>query len=130
MKYKIFLVIFFIGLICSLILTSNSESGLCKPAAGCDLVNNSSYGSTLGIKNSVYGIFIFPFLILLTIFHILNPGKHTRRILHLGIILGSLVAIYFLYLQFFVLKLYCKFCIVIDIALLIGLFFMFWLWEH
>lgn len=130
MKYKIFLVIFFLGLISSIIITSNTSTGICDPGNGCDVVNSSQYGSTLGIHNSVYGIWIFSFLILLTFFHISKPNNHTRRAIHGAIILGSVVAIYFLYLQIFVIKTFCEFCLVADFALLVGLGFMFYLWEH
>lgn len=130
MKYKIFLFVFIIGLISSIIITSNSSTGICRPGNGCDTVTGSSYGSTLGIKNATYGVVIFPLLIILTIFHMKKPNNHTRRILHLAVGFGALVSTYFLYLQVFVIKAFCEFCIVIDIALLIGLGFMFYLWEH
>lgn len=130
MKYKIFLLIFAIGLISSIAITLNSSTGLCQPGNGCDTVISSSYGSTFGIHNSVLGIFIFSFLILLTLFHLKRPNSHTRRILHLAMGIGSLVAIYFLYLQIFVLKALCEFCVVIDVALVIGLGFMIYLWKH
>jgi uncharacterized membrane protein len=122
--------IFAVGLISSIIITSNSSTGICQPGNGCDTVTGSSYGSTLGIKNSTYGIFIFSFMILLTLFHINKPNRHTRRIIHSMMIISSIVAIYFLYLQIFIIKAYCKFCLVVDFALLIGLIFMFYLWEH
>ena len=130
MKYKIFLLIFVVGLISSIIITSNSSTGICRPGNGCDTVTGSAYGSTFGIANATYGIFVFPFLIILTLLHMKRPSNHLRRILHFSIIFGALVSIYFLYLQVFVIKAFCEFCIVIDIALLIGLGFMFYLWEH
>ena len=130
MKYKVFLLIFIVGLISSIIITSNSSTGICRPGNGCDIVTGSSYGSTFGVASSTYGIFIFSFMILLTLFHINKPNRHTRRIIHSVIIVGSLIAIYFLYLQIFVIKAYCEFCIVVDVALLIGLGFMIYLWEH
>ena len=130
MKYKIFLLIFFISLISSIIITSNSSTGGCQIGGGCDAVNNSSYGSTFGVSNSLYGIFIFSFMILLTIFHINKPNKHTRKVIHGAVILGSLIAIYFLYLQFFVIRAFCTYCLVIDLGLIISLIFLFWLWKH
>ena len=130
MKYKIFLFVFVIGLISSIVLYSNSLTGICDPGRGCDVVNSSVYGSTLGIKNSVYGIFIFSFMILLTLFHMSKPSKHTKNIIHLAVIIGSLIALYFLYLQIFVIKVFCNFCLLVDIGLLVGLGFMFYLWEH
>jgi len=130
MKYKIFLLIFFLSLISSVILFSNSVTGICDPGKGCDIVNSSVYGSTLGIKNSLYGIFIFSFMIILTFFHMNRPNNHTRRIIHAAVILGSAVALYFLYLQFFIIRVFCTYCLVIDFGLLIALIFLFYLWRH
>ncbi len=130
MKYKIFLFIFAIGLISSIIITSNNSTGICQIGDGCDTVNNSSYGSTLGIKNSVYGIFIFSFMILLTLFHMKRPNRHTRRIIHTAVIIGSIIALYFLYIQFFIIRVFCTYCLVVDLGLLVSLIFLFWLWEH
>ena len=130
MKYKIFLFVFVISLISSIILFSNSLTGVCDPGKGCDVVNSSVYGSTLGIKNSVYGIFIFSFMIILTAFHMKRPNRHTRKIIHAAVILGSVIALYFLYLQFFVIRIFCSFCLIIDFGLLIALIFLFYLWKH
>lgn len=130
MKYKIFLLVFVLSLISSIILTSNSSSIICKPGNGCDTVNSSVYGSTFGIKNSVYGIFIFSFMIVLTLFHMKKQSRHTRNIIHLAIILGSLIAIYFLYLQIFTIKSFCELCLLVDFGLLTALLFMFYLWKH
>ena len=130
MKYKIFLLIFIIGLISSVVLYSNSITGICDPGKGCDVVNSSQYGSTLGVSNSLYGIFIFSFLIIITFLHVKKPNNHTRRILHLAIVLGSVIAVYFLYLQVFVIKVFCEFCTLVDVALLVGLVFMIYLWKH
>ena len=130
MKYKIFLLVFVISLISSIALTLNSSTGVCTIGGSCDTVNNSPYGSFLGIKNSVYGIFIFSFMIVITLFHMNRPNRHTRRLIHLAVIIGSLIAIYFLYMQFFVIRVFCAYCLIVDFGLLISLIFMFWLWEH
>ena len=130
MKYKIFLVVFTLGLISSIILYSNSLTGICDPGKGCDIVNSSSYGSTLGISNSLYGIFIFSFMIVITLFHLNKPAKNTRRIIHAAVIFGSIIALYFLFLQSFVIRVFCSFCLVVDLSLVIALIFLFYLWEH
>ncbi len=130
MKYKIFLAIFVISLISSIILATDSSSGICKPGNGCDTVNNSSYGYTLGIKNSYYGIFLFSLMSFLTLFHINRPTRHTRMIIHAAIIVAAAIALYFLYLQFFVIRAICEFCLIIDIGSLISLVFLVYLWKH
>ncbi|MDP3992177.1 MAG: vitamin K epoxide reductase family protein [Nanoarchaeota archaeon] len=130
MKYKIFLLVFVLSLISSVILFSNSLTGICDPGKGCDVVNNSAYGSTFGVSNSFYGIIIFSFMILLTVFHMKKPSSHTRRIIHAAVILGAAIALYFLYLQLFVIRVFCSFCLIIDFGLLISLIFLFYLWKH
>lgn len=130
MKYKIFLAVFIIGIISAVIITTNSHTGLCAPGEGCSIVNSSQYGSTFGVENSIYGIFIFSFMVLLTLLHIRYPSKHTKRVIHTAIIIGSLISVYFLYLQFFVIKAFCEFCLAIDISMLISLGFLIYLWEH
>jgi len=130
MKYKIFLAIFVISLISSIILATDNSTGICRPGNGCDTVNGSSYGSTLGIKNSYYGVVLFSFMTLLTLFHINRPTRHTRIIIHTAIILAGAVALYFLYLQFFVIKAICEFCMVIDVGALFSLIFLVYLWKH
>ena len=130
MKYKIFLAVFIISLISSVVLYSNSLTGICDPGKSCDTVNKSEYGYLFGISNSLYGIFIFSFMVVIIIFHMKRPSIHTKRIIHTAVILGSIIALYFRYLQFFVIRNFCNFCLVIDFGLLISLIFLFYLWKH
>ena len=127
---KIFLAVFILGLIISVIITSQVSSSICLTGRGCEIVNNSVYGSMLGIKNSVYGIFIFSIMILLTLFHISKPNKHTRRIIHAGIIAGSGIAVYFLYLQAFVIRDFCSYCLMIDTSMLMSFGFLIYLRQN
>ncbi|MEK6840388.1 MAG: vitamin K epoxide reductase family protein [Nanoarchaeota archaeon] len=130
MKYKIFLAVFVISLISSVILASNSSSEICQPGNGCDIVGKSPYGSTFGIQNAYYGIFLFSIMIFLTLFHIKRPTRHTRILIHSAIIVAAIISLYFLYIQFFVIKAICEFCIVIDAGSLVSLGFLIYLWKH
>jgi len=120
MKYKIFLAIFVISLISSIILVLDSAGNTCK-LEGCNEVQGSNYAYFFGIKNSLYGIFVFTLLILATLLHMKRPKEHTRLIINWGIFLGSLVAIYFIILQAFVIKSFCQWCLVVDIGLIVAL---------
>jgi len=75
----------------------------------------------LGIKNSTYGVVIFSFLILITLLQMKNPGVNKRRVIHLALIIGAAISAYFIYLQAFVISSWCKYCLVVDIGLIIGL---------
>ncbi|MDO8467705.1 MAG: vitamin K epoxide reductase family protein [Nanoarchaeota archaeon] len=129
-KYKILLVIFIIGFAISTILSLTPVPVFCGPEQGCDTVQSSPYAYLFGIKNATYGIGIFLILILLTLLHMKTPRNHTKHAIHTGVILGAAIALYFLYLQQFVIKAYCRYCIVIDIALLIGLIISLLYWKH
>ncbi len=116
MKYKLLLIIFIISLISSIILFSISkgDSGFCKPDGSCSSVQNSKYAYLFGISNSIYGIFIFAFLFLITFMEIVKPTQIKRLLIDSGAIIGFLIALYFIFLQIFILKAFCKYCLVID----------------
>ena len=120
-KYWALVLIFTVCLFCSIALTSNASETICD--TGC---SDNNYTETLGIANGQYGIIIFTILILISSYLFIYPEdkksyKRIKLLLHSGIIIGSIIAIYFLYLQQFVLKEYCSFCLVIDIGLLVCL---------
>ena len=125
-RYKIILAIFIISLISSALIAFAplSKSGLCgaNPGEGCDAVQNSKYAEFLGISNGVFGTIIFAFLTILTISYLVKPDLEKKKIIHYGIILGAITAIYFIFLQTFLIKEFCKFCLVIDIGMVIALF--------
>ena len=128
-KYHILLAIFIIGFISSVILTTEETPIFCGTESGCNYVTSSQYAYTFGIKNSEYGIFVFAFLALLTFLHIKKPHTIKKATIHTGTIIGAIVAIYFLYLQQFVLNAYCRYCIVVDTGLIIGLIIILAKWE-
>lgn len=127
-KYKIILAIFIISLISSIIIgfTPLSESGLCgtNPGEGCDTIQNSKYAEVFGINNGVFGTVIFAFLTILTILYLKKPDSEKRKIINYGILFGTIIAGYFLFLQAFILKEFCKFCLVIDLGMIVAFFLM------
>jgi uncharacterized membrane protein len=127
-KYIVILVIFILAILASGILSFVSIEQACGGTqTGCYAVNTSQYEKTLGIKNGYIGLVVFSILAIITSLHIRNPSKSKKRIIITGIILGTLFALYFLYIQFFVLKAICKYCMVIDLGMLINLgIIMFW----
>jgi len=121
MKYKIIFLLFVISLASSIILFLLPNSNICTMEKMCDTVLNSQYAETFGIKNDLFGIVIFSFMSLITISHLTKPKKYKEGIIKTGIFIGSIIAIYFLYLQYFVLHTYCQYCLVVDFSLLSSL---------
>jgi uncharacterized membrane protein len=94
---------------------------ICSPNEGCFIVQNSSYARTLGISNEIFGDAIFLLMSTLITWHILKPTKLKEFGIRVGTFFGALVAIYFLYLQAFVIHAFCKYCLVVDIGMLLAI---------
>jgi uncharacterized membrane protein len=127
MKYKSLTIIFIIAFLSSLILSLQPVPTICT--GGCDTVQTSPYAYTFGIKNSYFGVAIFAILTIVAMHHMKKPHQHKKKLVHLSVIIGSMVAAYFIYLQVFVLKAYCTYCMVVDIAVLVGLAIVIWKWK-
>jgi uncharacterized membrane protein len=81
----------------------------------------------MGIKNAHLGLLAFPLLALFTFLEMKRPKKYQKIIINTGISIASLIAIYFLYLQFVILKAICQYCMVVDFAVLLSLLLIiFW----
>ena len=129
-KYKILLVLFLISLASSLVLSLIPVPVVCDPGVGCDVVKTSSYNYTLGIKNSYYGSAIFLAISLLTYFQIKNSTEKKKKLINLGVIVGSVIAIYFLYLQSFIINAYCKYCLIVDFSMIAALAVTLFWWRE
>lgn len=119
--YHILSLIFFISLVISLVLTLTPTPNICSPTEGCNIVLTSTYASILGVKNSLVGIFAF---LTLTIFSLMQIKKQTRKkknFILFGVIVGSAISLCFIYLQAFIIHSWCKYCLVVDVGLLISL---------
>lgn len=127
-KYKIILVLMALALIASVILSFVPLEQACGGTSNnCVIVQTSQYEFTLGLKNSHIGLVAFPILALLVFFELNRPKKYQKLAITIGMLIGSFFALYFLYLQFFVLKAICKYCMVVDIAVLASLvLIIFW----
>lgn len=132
LKYKILLFFSLTSLIASIILSIPGQaSDYCafKPS-DCSFVHFSKYNYTLGVQNSYYGIIVFTLLSFIIFLQIRNPSNKKRLIIHSSIFLGSLISLYFLYLQYFILRAYCLYCLVIDLSLLFSLLLILIRWGE
>jgi len=121
-KYKFILAILLVATIASGILSFVSVEQACGGIeTTCYAVQTSQYESTFGVKNAPMGLVIFSLLGILTFLHIKNPTKYKKQIITLGIFVGAIFAIYFLYIQLFILNAICKYCMVVDIGMLLNL---------
>ena len=130
-KSALYLTIFglvLIGLFFSFYLSIVADFNIgttCFPGTKCDIIEKSPYSHFFGVKLNFLGIAFFAFLsvIFLMEYYYKKIPQKTFMIFS-GI--GALFAIYFLYLQFFVIHSICSLCLVVNnlaiIIFLLGLF--------
>ncbi|MCR4285242.1 MAG: vitamin K epoxide reductase family protein [archaeon] len=125
MKYKMLLTIFLVAIIASAILAFVPISNLCAPndnsSSGCSFVQSSTYSKILGVNNSYIGLVAFIALFFITLSHMFRPRKEKELVILVGVVIASLLAIYFIYLQVFILKAFCTYCMIVDVLSILAL---------
>lgn len=119
-KYFWALILFLICLISSIILIVRVPGAMCYGVNGCDDVQTSKYAQTFGVKNGFYGMAAFAVMMFLSYLQIHEPDKRRAKLIFWLSIVGSLVALRFLYIQAFILHAYCTFCLVVDIGVILA----------
>jgi uncharacterized membrane protein len=118
------IVIAFIGFVDSIYLTIEkytNNQNMCIPGLGdCYTVNTSKYSEIYGIPVAVIGIAVYLFLAAILILENRSAFiKENGPLLALGISLtGTLFSIYLTYLELFVIKAICPFCVLSAVAML------------
>lgn len=117
---KVLLGLILINIIVSLYvgLTSGTDAYICNAGAGCDIVQKSDYSFIFGIKVAWFGVACF--LTLLGAFFLIREKYYW---IFFGMTtIGFIFALYFLYVQIFIIKAICQNCFIIDIVSLIIFF--------
>ncbi len=105
-----------LGLLISIYLLYNQRTGakpLCIVGKNCDMVIKSRYAATMGVPNTILGILYYLFLISLPILRQAAPAFSGSLQLSASVLsaIASLFSLYLLYLQAFVLREWCDYCI-------------------
>ena len=91
------------------------EHLVCVIGKKCDIVLSSKYNRILGFKNEILGMVYYSFVVILSLLFIFRLevifGVSLSSILIVMGIVGVLFSVYFTYVQFFVLKATCDYCI-------------------
>ena len=91
----------------------------CFTGEGCSIIKNSPYSYTFGIKNSIIGTITFS--ILFIIYFLDYKNKIPKYIFPIISTIGAILAIRFLYIQFFIIGSVCSNCLIADsIAIIIA----------
>jgi uncharacterized membrane protein len=114
MKTKILVLIFsLIGFSFSLYLyyVNVHNPSICS-FSGCNSILTSKFSKTLGIDNSILGVFYFLMVGILTY---LNKEK----IVKILSVIGAIFALYLIFVMFFILKEICYYCLIVDLSAII-----------
>lgn len=103
------------GLIDSLYLVFKYYSGSapeCVILIGCDVVAKSQYAEIFNIPVALLGAIYYSAILLLTIIYLKTKREEVFKFAAYFTIIGFLVSLWFLYLQFFVIKAICFYCLI------------------
>ena len=115
-KHDIIVILAVVALGVSLFLAISHYLGIvvpCDITHGCEVVLNSKYSSLFGIPLSVLGVVYFSTVIVSAL--LANSYAKWRKILRAILTVGAISALSFLYLQFFVIKKVCQYCLTTDL---------------
>lgn len=102
----------------------------CIIGQDCDAVVKSKYGKTFGIENTVPGMLYYAIILVYTSGLLTNQNIFKGEVIYysiVGISVASvLFSLYLTYVQKFILKKWCEYCIVSTIAsiLILGVLFI------
>ncbi len=108
------------------IASSFGDKCLSNSSGLCFKVQNSSYGSLFGISTSVIGIIGFGAILILLLLdlkeHRWHDGRRNEKqelMLSASLTIAAIFALWLIYVQFFVLRTICPYCLVVDSLTLI-----------
>jgi uncharacterized membrane protein len=79
---------------------------------GCNEVAQSPYSKVFGIPLADFGLAFYSILLVLTVLYSRKDGEGLTNSLKAISIIGALLSIYFVFVQFFVIKALCVYCLV------------------
>jgi uncharacterized membrane protein len=129
-KKRIYLLFFLslIALLTSIYLTIehyNKRLPYCIINTKCDIVLTSKYSEFLGIPLSLLGVIYF--FINLVLLYLFLKNRFKKQYLILYNFIGASVGLILIYIQIFILKNLCIYCLTVDSISIINLFLIFFL---
>ena len=123
--YRASIVITLIGLAVSIYMTIYKLTGnetMCIGSGDCNIVNNSPYADVYGIPVAAFGV--GGYLAILAVLILEKKGgaffKQNATMVNFGLgLIGFLFTVYLIYLEIFVIKALCPFCLASQIAMTI-----------
>ena len=118
----------FLGLSDSIYLAQNEAGNIplicnVETLSGCNIVATSQYSHFLGISIAEYGVIFYAFIFVVAALEIVVFDRLLRRILQGVSLLGVIASTYLTFLEIFVIRALCIYCLVsAGIALVVLVF--------
>lgn len=109
------IIVSFIGFLDAVYLTAKYYSGTlltCSLFTGCEEVTTSSYATVLDVPVALGGSIFYLTVLILALICLAVKGRVVLSILTLVLPIGFFASLWFVYLQLFVLKAVCQYCLV------------------
>jgi uncharacterized membrane protein len=122
------LILAFCGLSDSLYIAqheANNTPLICNVTSlsGCNIVATSQYTHLFGISLAEYGVIFYAFIFIIAALELVVFDQLLRRIIQIASLVGIVASLYFTYIEVFILKTLCIYCITSAvIAILIFIF--------
>jgi uncharacterized membrane protein len=101
-----------------LLLHSLGYSSLVCPISGCDTVQASQYSKILGIPVAAFGLVLFVGLLAVAVYAVLQ-NLTPPKLLFYGSSLGMVGYAYFTFLEAFVIRAWCFWCVCSSLCMLV-----------
>ncbi len=85
---------------------------ICKILEGCNKVASSIYAEILNIPVAYLGVAYYFLIFLLAIWFLASKNRNTFLLMSVFTVVGFLASIWFVYLQLFVIKAICFYCMI------------------
>ena len=125
----VFLVVSFLGFLDATFLAVETFLGKIPPCSitgGCESVLTSPYSKFLGLPVAVYGALYYLIIFIFAAYFLDTKKEKALKLAAKLTPLGLLASVYFVFLQAFVIKQYCPYCLVSagtsTILFVLGLF--------
>lgn len=98
------------------------DAGCFGTGGSCSTVQFSQWGQFMGVSTATLGSIAFAIVALMWILYLttnLSWAKHLFSLIFISHMGAALFALFFIYLQAFILKSWCKYCMVVDITAIV-----------
>jgi uncharacterized membrane protein len=97
--------------------------------SGCNVVEQSVYSHLFGIPLGVYGVVFYGLMFVISILLLVLSSRFAHLLLVIFGAIGIIASAIFMYIQIFIIKALCVYCLTSAVIALIVFVLSFWLWK-